>query len=163
MELELKHLAPYLPYQLNVKTKIGNLILCQINNSTKWKAWFYFCKSSKNKNQLYNFNNLINADGVGRGFLLKEINPFLKPLSDLIDNILEDGNDENYELYLQLSELLNTNDCTHFVKALIDNKYYAIDVRLWNDIEEWLNKNHFDWKFNLIEKGLAIDINTLNK
>ena len=60
--------------------------------------------------------------------------------------------------YLQLSELLNTNDCKHFVKALVDNKYYAVDVRLWNDIEEWLNKNHFDWKFNLIEKGLAISI-----
>lgn len=82
----------------------------------------------------------------------------LKPLSDLIDNILEDGNDENYNLSCELAELLNTNDCSHFVKALLENKYYAVDVRLWNDIEFWLNKNHFDWKYNLIKKELAVSI-----
>ena len=93
---------------------------------------------------------------------LKEVKLVLKPLFDLIDNILEDGNDSNYELSLQLSDLLNTNDCSNFVKALIENKYYAVDVRLWNDIEEWLYKNHFDWRFGLIEKGESIDINTLD-
>lgn len=45
----------------------------------------------------------------------------LRPLSFLIDNILEDGNDKNYNLSCELAELLNTNDCSHFVKALIEN------------------------------------------
>ena len=128
-------LAPYLPYDLK-----GNYLVSDVVPEAKYELR----------------NKLLTTDNFN--FFLKYAKPILKPLSDLIDNILEDGNDENYELYLQLSELLNTNDCTHFVKALIDNKYYAVDVRLWNDIEEWLNKNHFDWKFNLIEKGLAISI-----
>jgi len=81
----------------------------------------------------------------------------LRPLSFLIDNILEDGNDENYNLSCELAELLNTNDCSHFVKALIENKYYAVDVRLWNDVEKWLDENNFDWRFNLIKNELAIE------
>ena len=84
--------------------------------------------------------------------------PILKPLSDLIDNILDDDNDSNYQLNCELSDLLNTTNADYFVKALIEGTYYAVDHRLWNDIETWLNKNHFDWKFNLIEKGLAVSI-----
>ncbi len=84
--------------------------------------------------------------------------PILKPLSDLIDNILDDNNDANYQLNCELADLLNTTNADYFVKALIEGTYYAVDHRLWNDIETWLNKNHFDWKFNLIEKGLAISI-----
>ena len=85
-----------------------------------------------------------------------------KPLSALIDNILDDGNDANYNLHNELCDLINASDCTHFVKALIENKYYAVDVRLWKDIEKWFNKNHFDWKFNLIGQQKAININTIN-
>lgn len=84
--------------------------------------------------------------------------PILKPLSDLIDNILDDDNDANYQLNCELADLLNTTNADYFVKALIEGTYYAVDHRLWNDIETWLNKNHFDWKFNLIEKGLAVSI-----
>jgi len=88
-------------------------------------------------------------------------NPFklmLNPLSNLINGILEDGNEENYNLSCELAELLNTTDCSHFVKALIENKYYAVDVRLWKDIEDWLCKNHFDWKYNLIHNDIAMVI-----
>jgi|GEM_PF-1819089 len=84
--------------------------------------------------------------------------PILKPISDLIDNILDDDNDANYQLNCELADLLNTTNADYFVKALIEGTYYAVDHRLWNDIENWLNKNHFDWKFNLIEKGLAVSI-----
>jgi len=90
-----------------------------------------------------------------------EVKLVLKQLSDLINNILDDGNDENYKLSCELEELLNTNNCSHFLKALIENKYYVVDVRLWNDIEVWFNKNHFDWKYNLIQDGLAVDKNTI--
>lgn len=134
-------LSNYFPYGLKAKNENRSCKIITING-------FYYSNSEL----------MFNSIELNGGISYKEIKLILKPLSDLIDNILEDGNDENYELYLQLSELLNTNDCTHFVKALIDNKYYAVDVRLWNDIEEWLNKNHFDWKFNLIEKGLAVSI-----
>ena len=134
-------LSNYFPYGLKAKNENRSCKIITING-------FYYSNSEI----------MLNSIELNGGISSKEIKLILKPLSDLIDNILEDGNDENYELHLQLSELLNTNDCKHFVKALVDNKYYAVDVRLWNDIEEWLNKNHFDWKFNLIEKGLAISI-----
>ena len=88
----------------------------------------------------------------------KDVILILKPLSDLIDNILDDSNDDNYQLSCELADLLNTTDSTYFVKALIQNTYYAIDHRLWTDIETWLNKNHFDWKYNLIKNGLAVSI-----
>lgn len=88
-------------------------------------------------------------------------NPFrliLKPLNLLIDNILDDDNDVNYRLNCELADLLNTNNCEYFVKALIENTFYAVDQRLWKDVEIWLSENHFDWKYNLIEKGFAISI-----
>ena len=131
-------LVPYLPYDL--------------------KGIVYYTETDTEIIKLSTKDGLDDEVSIHNWFIGYPCKPILKPLSDLIDNILEDGNDENYELHLQLSELLNTNDCSYFVKALIDNKYYAVDVRLWNDIEEWLNKNHFDWKFNLIEKGLAVSI-----
>lgn len=137
-KLTLEHLAPYLPYGLKIKRKDyehKNLTLLGIQ-----------------------FNDIIHQLGKTPIELIK---PILRPLSDMIDNILDNNNDTNYRLNCELSELLNTNDCGHFVKALIENKYYAIDIRLWNDVEDWLNKHHFDWKYNLIEKDLAIDINTL--
>jgi hypothetical protein len=92
---------------------------------------------------------------------IDNIRLILRPLSDLIDNILDDDNDENYQLSCELADLLNTTDSSYFVKALIKNTYYAIDHRLWTDIENWLNKNHFDWKYNLIEKGLAVSIHNI--
>ena len=39
------------------------------------------------------------------------------------------GNDENYNLSCELAELLNTNNCSHFIKALIENKYYKITYK----------------------------------
>lgn len=143
MKLELKHLAPYLPYKLKVKTKIGNLILCQLNNSTKWNAWFYFCRNSKNKNQLYNFNNLKNADGIGRGFLLKEITPILRPISDIEKEIEVNG-----KKIVPLDYFSGFFDFEYGIES--------IDYKRAQKLLEW----HFDI-FGLIEKGLAIDINTL--
>lgn len=200
MKLELKHLAPYLPYELKVKTKIGNLILCQLNNSTKWNAWFYFCRNSKNKNQLYNFNNLKNADGIGRGFLLKEITPILRPISDLTKEIEVNG-EKFYPLeligkiidneYVGLAEdedgiIIGKDvsprcgcpydcDCMSYTYNLFykDFNFYSTVYQDGNPndmVDEIVHESyllmqkliewHFD-VFELIEKGLAIDINTL--
>lgn len=150
MKLELKHLSPYLPYKLKVKTKIGNLILCQLNNSTKWNAWFYFCRNSKNKNQLYNFNNLKNADGIGRGFLLKEITPILRPISDIEKEIEVNG-----EIFIPLEKLESMfGDCTKLTDTMLVGSFVPFGIV--QKLFEW----HFD-VFNLIENDLAIDINTL--
>lgn len=132
-------LAPYLPFELQVKS-IGIFENDPIFTMT--------IKEGGRRNATIDW-------------VLREHENFkliLKPLSDLIDNILDDDNDENYQLSCELADLLNTTDSSYFVKALIKKTYYAIDHRLWIDIENWFNKNHFDWKYNLIEQGLAISI-----
>jgi len=152
MKLEFKHLKIYLEHEL--KIKVDSVDGSEIEPLTG----LFFEKGeeiAKISNTDYYFNDPEENDF--------SIAPILKPLSDLIDNILDDGNDENYQLNCELADLLNTTNCDYFVKALIEGTYYAIDHRLINNIEFWLNKNHFDWKYNLIENRLAFNINYLKK
>ena len=135
MELQLKHLAPYLPYGLRMKAykNTGKLIklddsCVQIKFDKHYSEYHYFM----------------------------EIKPILRPLSDLTKEI--EHNEEKFvphkkffrEAYqLIQNELEITNN-----KPLCDYFTWEIMQKLF----EW----HFD-VFGLIEKGLAIDINTLEK
>lgn len=141
MELELKHLAPYLPYELkllssfNEPATISNLHLTDLDSR---KA---VC---------------LQLDGVPITFRsenLDTIKPILRPLSDLTKEIEVDG------------------EFTIVYNNLELEKYLNIDT--WDKLEYWINylpfeivtsffKHHFD-VFRLIEKGLAVDINTLEK
>ena len=151
-ELTLEHLAGYLPYGLNCKA------VCDLEIQTDFDAFeivdekgiiivldFIYkemCGYSVSRDEYYKYSNHFNKD------VFNSIKPILRPLSDLTKNILDDGNELNYELFCELSELLNTNDCRNFVNALINNHYYAIDIRLLNDVEQFLYKNNFDWKLS---------------
>jgi hypothetical protein len=108
-KLELKHLAPYLPYKLKYKSLFNGSI-----------------------NNLYDLSTDINDNYWG-----VKIKPILRPLSDL-----------------ELDEFKNK----------IFNIEYIIDKETDADLGyyEWcfLFENHFD-VFGLIEKGLAININTI--
>lgn len=61
----------------------------------------------------------------------------------------------------ELSEIIESISCDYFVKALIENTFYSLDIRKWAEVENFMNKNHFDWKHNLIENGLAISIHNI--
>ena len=121
MKLELKHLAPYLPYGL----------MCQLTDQSKIKV-AKLCGA-------YTDNSYAFFDTVESEHGYSKIKPILRPLADL-------DNDE-YE-------------------NRIFNRDYIIDKETDSELGyyEWcyLFENHFD-VFGLIEKGLAIDINTLNK
>ncbi len=80
----------------------------------------------------------------------------LRPISDL-------RKDEYFDLYMDLCENLEMVNCENLLLALEKNNYYAIDIQKYHILEEFMYKNHFDWKHKLIEKGLAIDINSLQK
>ncbi|MNR15725.1 hypothetical protein D3C85_1322800 [compost metagenome] len=82
------------------------------------------------------------------------IKPILRPLSDILK-------DENFDLYMDLCDELGLTQCEHLLKALDSKNYYAFDIQKYEILEEWMNKNHFDWKHDLIGERLAIDINTL--
>lgn len=93
----------------------------------------------------------VKISGIEIWVLYKNCKPILKPLSHL-------EKDENFELYLELCEELGLTRCDYLLKALQKRTYYAFDISKFHIIEDFLNKNHFDWKYNLIEKGLAISI-----
>jgi len=80
--------------------------------------------------------------------------PILRPLSDLTQEELIE------ELGTHISHLdYVTYERKHYIKHY-SHKYWLDDIPY--AIYEYLIKNHFD-VFVLIEKGLAIDINTIDK
>lgn len=136
-QLELKHVAPYLPYGLRLWHIDGE---CQIE---------------------------MNATGSGSDCLSIEdlemyAKPILRPLSDLFKLIDWDKNNDPYMLGYKYGIEKVTEDG----KLIYAEEYYAdycaspkcyIDITSFN---WWLFEYHFDI-FGLIEQGLAIDINTL--
>lgn len=133
MKLELKHLAPYLPYGLKIV----------------WQVWFSKTEHRDSTHVMHPME-LHNWD-VDNGYV---IIPIFRPLSDLTKEI-----EVNRECFIPSKEL-----STNKFDAGYTWNYYAINannVKLLNyEIIEKLFEWHFD-VFGLIEKGLAIDINTL--
>ena len=127
MKLELKHLAPYLPYKLK-----GNIF----SDNKQWslvgiKEETCLCQKS-------DYKNTINIS-------ILNFKPILRPLSDL-----DKKNEEGKNIYFPSSNLKDV-----IIKGLdIKSHCYFSEII-------YLLKNHFD-VFGLIEKGLAIDINTLS-
>ena len=86
---------------------------------------------------------------MGIDCVLKEQQkPILRPLSDY----------HNENIYEDFIYLFGEND--DYVEALIDGRLLLKDMPKY--IMDWLFENHFD-VFGLIEKGLAVDINTIKK
>lgn len=133
--LKLKHVACYLPYGLKIQTQDKNGILIKTVDGIyeQYKDGSFMLYWQENY-------GTIQASG--------NIKLILRPLSDLKNNF------ESIDLYTDLCSTYNGV----VINDIIDNKrdtsfisYYYI---------ERLLQNHFDI-FGLIEKNLAIDINTL--
>jgi len=153
-KLELKHLAGYLPYGLKCQTDIGNLYLTCLTNHDNYNAWFHYGFNNKSKLVEYNLKNNTTTDNtIGKGYKLSEIKPILHPLSDLI-KYCEDLKFIPIEnMFLPCGER----------KIL---KEWAEENKCWlgTQISFLIYQQLFEWYFDihgLIEKGLAIDINTL--
>lgn len=152
MKLKLKQLAPYLPYGLK-------------------------CRFSKD--EIYTIVGLVNEN-----VYLKELTypadlflckPIFRPLSDLIKEIEHNG--EKFVPLNKLSEVSINIDILNRNKDLYGGFKFSLhesyiigktnkigDVPCYNNygIIQKLIEWHFD-VFGLIESGLAIDINTLEK
>ena len=144
-KLELKHLAPYLPYGLNW--------FCLDQDSNEWEELPIV--------KLYNIpNETLEIGGMDidiselpypNGLTIK---PILRRLSDLTKEIEFKGETARYHEFLAEKDSLLESDLLSICNGTINitrASYYVIDV---------LFQEHFD-VFGLIEKGLAIDINTL--
>lgn len=165
MKLELKHLAPYLPYDLKIE--------CHSEEEIQLKGSYV------------SVMKLLHADGIddnyGNNWNL-DIKPILRPLSDLTKEIEVNG--EKFLPIIELAKLFHTNKSalTHFTN-IVDAGFYGISVNchienddsrftyyqlrnsefvLSNTYEEIqkLFEWHFD-VFGLIKQNLAIDVNTL--
>lgn len=141
MSLQLKHLSPYLPYSLILQNRAfpHQLIILEGLDFEK----NYIISTSKDIYGEKRKNTYCNEGAI---------KPILRPLSDLTKIITINKNSfipsEEYSFISEyLTELSNLN---HTYVKHIQYKCFEILVEL-----------HFD-VFGLIEKGLAININSLN-
>lgn len=131
MKLELKHLAPYLPYGLKIQGQTHKEI-----------AVLSCCTATSVNIEGRTFQYGMWAD-------LFDIKPILRPLSDF----------ENVAAKDLMVKFSTSIDVIQEVWRLIEEK--DVDEIKFKAIQ-MMCENHIDFN-NLIEKGLAIDINTLNK
>lgn len=156
MKLELKHLAGYLPYELkgiaddkkNIDTLLGiygtgghTLTLC--------------CKVNNHNTVDYDCN-------------IDDFKPILRPLSDLIKEVEVNG-----EKFVPIDKINENGEYGLLIGSLekicLDNLFWEdkCEMNMLNIFEiNKLNNLLYEWHFDiyeLIENGLAIDINTLYK
>ena len=137
MKLELKHLAPYLPYRLEVMDSDNNIDMCI--GIKYWLGWDVVCD--------YEWGHSTKP--------LSSVKPILRPLSDLTKEIEHNG-----ERFVPIDELRYTYSGFYIefngsllIKSKNTHIYISID---WpNAIKEKLLEWHFD-VFGLINEGLAI-------
>jgi hypothetical protein len=136
MNLELKHLAPYLPYGLKA-------IYNEENEENTVVTISGTCILDKERHYQIKFK-----DGIVCLFIANDIKPILKPVLDFEEMIIRD-----IKLFLEISH----NQTMEFL-GFMDGQIKLQNISL--GLHEAMCKKHIDFN-KLIEKGLAIDINTL--
>lgn len=157
MKLELKHLAPYLPYGLKCQ------FIEDMREDFGWQDWVGDIEIF-NKGSIWTYGGYADPDlliplGEGdlSGFIIRNgntyssvgdsVKPILRPLSDLTKEI------QIAEYYMTFKSHL---------KRIYPSETIGLNPATWSYRSvEWLLGYHFD-VFGLIDKELAIDINTLN-
>jgi len=138
MKLELKHLAPYLPYRLKMR-----------------------CIEDKTNHILTIAHQTYDLSTVGlypilKGDFYKKFKPILRPLSDLTKDLYQD------EILIRWGGGLSEKATVKWLKAVTDEMKLTAYNALRFDFVEFMLEHHFDI-FNLIPQGLAISINDINK
>ena len=149
MELEIKHLAPYLPYKIDAEMldyKI-DYVGKQFDTIIGVEQW--------SKDGIY--WSVLTVGGSKPN--LRSIKPILRPLSSLTELMPSQG--VSYGSYLW-NEIVATDDDS-FDK---DEFYENCSLGLVNYLPIIVIEKLFEWKFdifNLIPNNLAIDINTFKQ
>ena len=161
-KLELKHLAPYLPYGL--------------------KLYHVECYEITIMNAI---EDSLKSNGIQDVIDIEDLKPILRPLSDLtkeieifveifslcyginytkneIHNVFDSRiANKNYYLLTELNRQISISyDGDKQVFRTFDKSEKSIQMKTQLGLFNILFKNHFD-VFGLIKKGLAIDINTI--
>lgn len=138
--LELKHLVPYLPYGLKVRHNISPTIQELIGMHYEQFQEGIYCLQLKGKKMLTP---------------MSAVKPILRPIADLTKTIVVNG-----ETFVPINKLKGLFGWDYLWEDFHKDKQpfniYALKYASVVKLFEW----HLD-VFGLIEKGLAIDINTL--
>ena len=138
----IKQIAPYLPYDLGIKILNYKSDYVGIEYSTI--IGFYYVKN------IPHFAYFGGSTGKSIG----ECKFIMRPLSDLTKPCLEDGKIPLEELAVHL-----------FDREMRDYFYNNVPKGSVNGIPFWVSQKLFEWHFdmfNLIEEGIAIDVNTVD-
>jgi hypothetical protein len=141
MELELKHLAPYLPYKVKCRSKTTGTV--------------FTITGFNDRKDITTFGDLVMSKFESTQLLLR-------PLSDLTNEIEIDG-----KKLIPIHELIiiadgyvsDEENYSYWWYSYINGiSQYSVDVhrKIENKLYEWI----FDI-FGLIKKGIAVDINTV--
>lgn len=134
MKLETKHLAPYLPYNLKYEV---------LNSGQE--------KEIGEMIAVYNdgsacFGNIVESE---KGF--EYIKPILQPLFN-----------DNFDYTIFLMDNFPEEKWADAYNDIMNGVGFGVKIeQIPYELHEFLFENHID-VFGLIEKGLAIDINTLS-
>lgn len=134
--IEIKHLSPYIPYNINGIYNLTDVV-----------------SSYKNETRI----KVLTSDSCT--FFLLYCKPILRPMSDLIP--IEDDEINDMVLIKLVNETAQHCDAyDEWRDSYFDNPEPERILQAPYEVFEELLKQHF-YVFGLIEKGLAIDINTL--
>ncbi len=140
MKLELKHLAPYLPYGLRLQyhdTKIGTL------------------NSLSDINEYDDIKISINYGELEHIWMFK---PILRPMSDFDKPLGQES-----DIYSYLMKYNQGREECAQIDGDLDfdiNEPIWLSAKLGYEVHLFLFEHHFD-VFGLIPAGLAVDINTM--
>ena len=132
MKLETKHLAPYLPYKLK---------------------GIYEMSSKQKQETLQAIDTLgkCRTDEDLRWFEIKMFKPILQPLFN-----------DNFDYTIFLMDNFPEEKWADAYNDIMNGVGFGVKIeQIPYELHEFLFQNHID-VFGLIEKGLAIDINTLS-
>lgn len=158
MKLELKHLVPYLHHKLKVEIKYGHENKILLLEGIYRNGLLIFHGFEPNARYMHNVERNV-----------EECKPILRPFSDLNKEIIIDGvkvipiqeavwgKVGVNHMGLRISFECFDDDVYMICR---DKQNRMIDRAVNTSDFDFLYKYHFD-VFGLIEKGLAIDINTL--
>ena len=140
-ELLLKDLCARLPYGVIVVTPKGRGYVCDINLT------------------IFDYELGVNINPIIRDtFSINDVKPYLLPMSSMTD-----------EQEKEIQEIIGNPDYACIIRKTdgleLWLNFIDTDPTIWLDaifeVQDYLNKNHFDYR-GLIEKGLAIDATNLN-
>lgn len=148
MKLTIEHLAPYLPYGLNIK--ILNYKCDYVGVEYSIANGYYFIEDSLH----------VTYEKGSTGKSVNDFKPILRPLSDMTKEF--EVGDEIFVPFHAIKYLYpNTPNWNIYWRDwVIEKSHPLVDTHIEYCIMQLLFKYHFD-VFGLVDQGLAIDINTL--